>query len=57
MDELLRAAGRRFLEEPAPEGAVAKVELDVTQLAKLIPLDPAEGQAQEVVGQWQEVCL
>lgn len=56
MDALLRAAGRDFIAKAAPAQAVAHLELDTSRLADLIPLDPRQGQAQEVVRQWQEVC-
>lgn len=56
MDALLQAAGRDYVSRDAAETAIAHVEMDVARLGSLIPLDPALGQAQEVVRQWQEVC-
>jgi len=55
MDALLAAAGRDWTPLPAPPGAVPVVEMDVRRLAALVPLDAAEGSAQEIVRQWRAV--
>ncbi|UWQ22153.1 NAD(P)-dependent oxidoreductase [Jannaschia sp. W003] len=54
MDALLDAAGRAWEPVPAPPDAVPVVALDVARLAALVPLDPAEGTAPEIVRQWRE---
>jgi nucleoside-diphosphate-sugar epimerase len=51
MADLLRAAGRRFDWQPAPDRALPIVDLDTSRLSGLIPLP--EGSASRIVADWQ----
>jgi len=49
MDDLLTAAGERWQPIPAPEAAIARVELDVSQAVRLGLVGRADGDAADLV--------
>ena len=51
MADLLQAAGVGFAWRPAPDSALPLVELDVTRLMRMMPLDPAR--AEGIVADWR----
>lgn len=53
MADLLDAAGHPWDPVPAPDTALARVELDTARLEALVPFAPKEGQAAEMVRQWR----
>ncbi|MCK0168771.1 NAD-dependent epimerase/dehydratase family protein [Jannaschia sp. S6380] len=54
MADLLRAAGRDWIEVPAPDDALPEVALDTTRLQRMIPLDPATARPARLVAEWRE---
>ncbi len=55
MADLLRSAQIPFTSRPAPEALPARVELDVSRLATLVPLSGKDGTAVEIVRDWHEI--
>lgn len=55
MADILRAADRPFQWKPAPEGAIPRVELDVSRLMSLLghPLAPVD--AGDLVAEWRQL--
>lgn len=53
MGALLDAAGLGWTPRPAPDTAIAEVELDVTALRRLAGFDAAESDAPVMVAQWR----
>ncbi|WP_245510792.1 NAD-dependent epimerase/dehydratase family protein [Antarcticimicrobium sediminis] len=56
MGALLDAAGLAWVPRPAPVAAIPEVALDVTALARLVPLDPAAGRAQNMVAEGRNLA-
>lgn len=54
MAALARAAGAEIRPRPAPPDAIARVELDVTRLAAILPLGPAD--PARLVAEWRETA-
>lgn len=54
MGALLDAAGLAWTPRPAPVGAIARVELDVSRLMHILPLAPEAGVPQRLVEEWQQ---
>ncbi len=53
MGALLDAAGLDWTPRPAEPGAIARVELDVARLARLLPLDADAGTPERLVAEWR----
>ncbi|WP_332872527.1 NAD-dependent epimerase/dehydratase family protein [Pontibaca salina] len=53
MGALLDQAGLGWQPRPAPQDAIARVELATARLARLVDLPPAAGQAATLVAEWQ----
>ncbi|MEL7182721.1 MAG: NAD-dependent epimerase/dehydratase family protein [Pseudomonadota bacterium] len=55
MADLVRAAGGTYTPHPAPDSAIATVELDVAPLAARVPFATEESQAEGMVAQWRRI--